>query len=215
MGQTASNPVANLENSAGCAKAGGQWDGSVCEFWASAAPAGQPYQSGSASCQYKLPGLTPIPGIPICGPGGYQAGQEACGGLPPSDPNYAACIQAQINLAQINNEATPAYIASLQQMIPVVAPTAAAPSPTLAPSSPVGQSNAPASTIVGSQGSPAQSNGPGTTTAIPLNSLAPTSGGCFALFGSSEPCLGPVGLYTLLAGAAAAALAFTMFGGHR
>jgi hypothetical protein len=77
------------------------------------------------------------------------------------------------------------------------------------------QSNAPNTAVVGSPGSPAQSNGANTSYATPAASTAAsTAAGCFSLFGG-EPCMGPVGLYTLLAGAAAAIAAMSLFGGHR
>lgn len=74
------------------------------------------------------------------------------------------------------------------------------------------QSNATNSTPVGPSG-PAQSNAvpSGSTTITPSTT---GSSSCFALFGS-EPCLGPIGMYTLLAGAAALFGGMALFGRHR
>lgn len=214
MGQAAAQQAWNksVQTAAGCAANGGTWEGNMCEFWPSSSPTG--FQSNSASCQYQLQGVPLLPGIPVCPPSGPTVTGVACGGMPPGAPGYAACVQAQ---GQTESE-----IADFNSPGGGV-PTTVAPAPTLTapgainfatttpPSAPA-QSNAPNSTYIGTPGVPAQSNAPATSYAVPAS--APAAAGCFALFGS-EPCVGPIGLYTLLAGAAAAIAAMALFGGHR
>ena len=178
-------------------------------------------QANPCACQYPLPGVTPIPGIPNCDPNsglapGCSAAQQAvpfCSGIPYGQPGYTQCLSAT---QQTYKSSNPVAGAALATFIPTVAPTPAAPSNTAVipgPSAPA-QSNAPNPTPVGSSSpsqTTAQSNAPNTTYATPV---AATSAGCFTLFGN-EPCLGPVGLYTLLAGAGGLFLAFSFFGKHR
>lgn len=174
-------------------------------------------QANPCACQYPLPGVTPIPGIPNCDPNsglapGCSAAQQAtpfCSGIPFGQPGYSECLSSTQQAYQTSN---PVAAASLATFLPTVKPTPVAASNT-APSTPA-QSNAPNPTPVGSSSpsqTTAQSNAPNTTYATPV---AATSAGCFTLFGN-EPCLGPVGLYTLLAGAGGLFLAFSFFGGHR
>lgn len=146
-----------------------------------------PYTSGP--CQYQVPGITPDPGIPFCGPGGYQM-----------TPAEIASVLASQKAGGYTDVSTGAF-SSAPQLIAPSQPASQTPA----------QSNAPGSNVVGSPGIPAQSNAPNTSYATPA---AAVPGGCFALFGS-EPCAGPVGLYTLLAGGAALFAALSLFGGHR
>lgn len=141
-------------------------------------------QYTSGACQYQVPGIAPDPGIPFCGPGGYQM-----------TPAQIASVLASQKAGGYSDVSSGAFSSSApQQLLPAS----------------VAQSNAPNTAVVGSSGTPAQSNAANTSYAIPATGAAAK---CFALF-SGEPCAGPVGLYTLLAGAAAAFAALKLLGGR-
>lgn len=150
-----------------------------------APPVGKAAPSGTPPC---VPGLVTSTGGPCANPdGSLNAYYTGCGPYGIS------------NCAQVKQTPGPPMPFNPAGGASFVAATAA-------------QSNAPSSTVVGSQGFPAQSNAPGTTTAIPL--AATVANGCFALFGP-EPCLGPIGLYTLLAGAGGIFALMSLLGRHR
>ena len=152
----------------------------------------------SGPCQYQVAGITPDPGIPFCGPGGYQM-----------TPAQIASVQASQKAGGYTDVSTGAFSPGGNPNCPMAGGGGVA----LQPVSQfvAVQSNAPATSVVGSPGTPAQSNAANTSYATPVTS---TPVGCFSLF-AGEPCAGPVGLYTLLAGAAAAIAAMSLFGGHR
>ena len=144
-------------------------------------------QYTSGACQYQVPGITPDPGIPFCGPGGYQM-----------TPAQIASVLASQKAGGYSDVSTGAFAPGSGPAIGGGVALQAV------------QSNAPNSSVVGSSGAPAQSNAANTSYATPATS---TAAGCFALF-SGEPCAGPVGVYTLLAAAAAAFAAIKLFGGR-
>ena len=169
------------------------------------------------ACQDQVAGVPLIAGLPVCvngvAPGCSQQQQDVpfCSGIPYGQPGYSQCLSQSEQTYETSN---PVAAAALRTLIPTVAPTPAAPSntappPVATPSAPA-QSNAPNSTTVGPS-APAQSNAPNVSYATPV---AASASGCFALFGE-EPCIGPIGLYTLLAGAAAGLGLMFAFGGHR
>jgi hypothetical protein len=218
IGQAAAEQAynASVESAAGCAAQGGSWDGQMCEFWPSASAPGTPFKSNTASCQYQLPNVALLPGIPVCGPSGYTVGQVACGGMTPNAPGYAACLAAQEqDVADTEPGESTGYDASIQQMIAQIpAPTTpAAPSKPLTSSLPIAPSPGGGSGITTSDISnpptvvPTTNAGPVPpgfgTTGTAVSSSTTTSTSCFQLFGVSEPCWGPVGQYTALVGIAA------------
>jgi hypothetical protein len=175
------------------------------------------------ACQDQVPGIPLIPNLAICdpatgnAPGCSTAEQNTpyCAGIPYGQPGYAQCIAAASQTTTVGaiGPQVPVNPAPYQAIIASLpAPPPAAPAPP-APSAPA-QSNAPNPAPVGNSNPtqvPVQSNAPAPTYAAPTYS---TPAGCFTLFGN-EPCLGPVGLYTLLAGAGVLFGAMALFGGHR
>jgi hypothetical protein len=172
-------------------------------------PPGTPSVS-SGACQDYVAGLTPDPGIPFCAANwaptpvsptapGYEANSPGAFG-----PNYAAEQAAAIVASNAVSQAA----------TPLPAPKATA----ATTSNPPAQSNAPNSSKApppasGSSSSTTQSNAPNSTAVVPVTST-PAAASCFALFGN-EPCIGPIGLYTLLAGGGAVLLVMMLMGGHR
>ena len=132
---------------------------------------------GQTDCQYQVPGITPDPGIPICSASQLSA--------------------AQAQLAQQESEEPPSYVSTPQSLAvlfgggtPLQAAQAAiAAGATVTP----GGSNyvppATPPTTSSSSSIPAS-----TTSVVPVSRLP-----CFQLFGSAEPCWGPIGEYTALA----------------
>jgi hypothetical protein len=210
IGQAAAQQTYNaqVETAAGCAAQGGTWEGGMCEFWPSASAPGTAYKSNSASCQYQLPGVPLQPGIPVCPPAGYTVGQEACGGMPPGAPGYAACLAAQEqDVADTEPSESASYDASIQQMMAQIPQAPAAPTN----SSSSGSSGSgvttsdisnPPTVVPTTNAGPVPAGFPGTTSTA-VSSSTTTSTPCFQLFGASEPCWGPVGQYTALLGIAA------------
>lgn len=170
------------------------------------------------ACQWPLPGVPAIPNTPMCDPAtggapGCSAAQVAapfCSGIPYGQPGYADCISRAAGTTTVGpfTTQTPVNQAPYQAILASLPPPPPPPAPVAAPSPPV-QSNAPNQTPVGIS-APVQSNAPTPTYATPVSSVAQA---CFGFF-SGEPCLGPIGMYTLLAGAAVAFGAMTLFGGH-
>jgi hypothetical protein len=119
---------------------------------------GQAYTSGA--CQYSVPGITPDPGIPFCGPGGYQmtpaqiasvlASQKSGGYGPvstgafsskacPTDPNVVpppGCFPGST---------TNVALASPAQLAAAAAPASSSSSPSAPATVAPGQTSAPAS----------------------------------------------------------------------
>lgn len=164
-----------------------------------------PAYSGSGPCQFPLAGIAPQPGIPICPSTGFvpNASQTATSG----SPGYEANSPGAFGPTYAANQAAALVASALAQTSPAT-PSPATPS----------QSNAPAASVVtpaatNSTGTiPVQSNAPSSTTVTPV--VATPASSCFALFGN-EPCIGPIGLYTLLAAGGGAVLLMMMLGGHR
>lgn len=173
-------------------------------------------QTDPCACQYKLPGVTLIAGLPLCDPTtGTAPGCSAaegnapfCGGIPYGQPGYADCISAAEATTTVG-AIGPSQIVSPASYNAILA---SLPPPPAAPSAPA-QSNAPSPAPVSSSSSaPAQSNAPAPSYAsTPVLAMAP---GCFGFF-SGEPCLGPVGLYSLLAAGGVVFGAMALMGGHR
>lgn len=162
-----------------------------------------PAYSGSGPCQFPLAGIAPQPGIPIC-PASTGFVPNASQIAKPGSPGYEANSPGAFGVNTVTPVSGPT-IASLVSSASVGSP--AAPS----------QSNAPAASVVtpaatNSTGTtPVQSNAPASTTVTPV--VATPASSCFALFGN-EPCIGPIGLYTLLAAGGGALLLMMMLGGH-
>jgi hypothetical protein len=175
-------------------------------------------QANPCACQYLLPGVPPIPGLPTCDPttgtapscSAAQGNAPFCAGIPYGQPGYAQCIQEAQASTTVGALGTPtpvnpaSYQAILASLPPPKTPSAATSTPSSSQN--VGQSNAPNAATAG--GGTAQSNAPNAVAATPVTVVP----GCFSLFGASDPCLGPVGMWTLAAAAGAALLAFMMFG---
>lgn len=172
-------------------------------------------QADPCACQYQLPGVTLIPNLPLCNPAtgtapsctAAEGNAPFCAGIPYGQPGYAQCIANAAATTTVGAIGTPTPVSqsSYQAILSSLTPAQKAPAPSntvSTPATPVStpvQSNAPNQTTLGSS-TPVQSNAPSTSYVTPVTAASMT--GCFALFGS-EPCIGPVGLYTLLAGLAA------------
>lgn len=177
------------------------------------------------SCQYAVAGITPDPGIPICGPGGYTmtAAQIAAVQLAQAQGGYSDTSEAGGNFAGAFSSPAAAAASGATYGGPSQAVVLPAPTPSAAPA----QSNAPTPAKVAPTPAPAQSNAPSSVAVSPTPSGYPvlTPGGqmvpasavlgnaCFSLF-AGESCIGPIGSTTLLVGAAALGILF-LLGGHK
>jgi hypothetical protein len=181
-------------------------------------------QTDPCACQYQLPGVTPIAGLPTCDPTtgtapsctAAEGNMPFCAGIPYGQPGYSQCVAADAASTTVGGIGTPAIVnpASYNAILASIPTTPPAKSNQAAAATPA-QSNAPASTSVGSSNpsqTVVQSNAPAPSTVTPTPALA-SSAGCFGFF-AGEPCLGPIGLYTLLTGGAAVVVLMLMFGGH-
>ena len=178
---------------------------------------GQSYTCGP--CQFALPGVAPstIGGvaIPYCPVSGYVPCADEIAG--PSTPGYEASspgafyaspppapaltpLQAQ-TLAITGGylaPQTPAQAAAIQ--VASTSPTPANPAAsTVTPSA----SGTPGSGVTTVTPSASGTPGSGVTQQPTASTSGSTSTACFQLFGSTEPCWGPVGQYTALLGIAA------------
>ena len=147
-------------------------------------------------CQYQLPGATPNPGIPFCSPSYIQQQEEELAisettpyGGSAFGPGYSFAQNAAANDA-MNAAVNPGMqLTETGNLVPVTPSTSSAPTTTTVPASAV---TPPA------VASPSSSS----SSSAPPSSGAAAPQGCFQLFGATEPCWGPIGQYTALAGIA-------------
>lgn len=196
----------------------------------SARSLGQTVAPNPNACQYSLPGVTPIPGLAICDPttglpqGATSVQPMACSGIEPGAPGYEECManaEASQESSGYNpfvegqNLLTVAPLTSSQVALqaaqkagtPLTAGQVSVLQPSTMSLAPTGGASG------GTTGGTAAggTTGGGTTTAAATTSVtAATTTGCFQLFGSSEPCCGPIGQYTALVGIAAIVAVFFM-----
>ena len=172
-----------------------------------------------AACENYLPGM-PTGTLPQCdlatggAPGVSQAEIDTpfCGGFLYGTAGYATCMESSAPEAGITDtdDLNPAQggtptdaqlqesaVSSILASLPVV--TTSTPSTTAASTT---STSAPSSGSAATSGSSSGSS----------STLLSSSTGCFQLFGSTEPCWGPIGEYTLLLGIAAAIGLFLMMG---
>jgi hypothetical protein len=130
---------------------------------------------------------------------GYMASSSGAYGQPGTGDAAAPVL----TLAQANAMTTPAQAPGLTAQ----AKQASTPATV--------QSNAPNSSIAPApvSSTPAQSNAPASVAVTPAASTT-AAASCFALFGT-EPCIGPIGLYTLLAAGGGALVLMMLLGGHK
>jgi len=149
-------------------------------------------------CQYQLPGVTPQPGIPICS-ASYEASQEA-----ELAAQEAAEVPGEVAPANKIAQYNANYATTVGQGIPIVAtPASSAPASAVTPpASGSSSTNPPASSVT-----------PAASASLPpiVAPAATAASGCLQLFGASEPCWGPIGEYTVLAGLAALVGLWLMF----
>jgi hypothetical protein len=178
------------------------------------------------ACQYQVAGITPDPGIPFCGPGGYTMtpAQIAAVQLAQEQGGYSDTSEAGGNFAGAFSSPAAAAASGATYGGSSKAVVLPAPKPSAAPA----QSNAPtAKPVVTPVTSTAvQSNAPAPTTVTPTPSgpvlssggqfISPAvalGSGCFSLF-PGESCIGPIGSTTLLVGAGLLGVLF-LLGGHK
>lgn len=142
---------------------------------------------GQTDCQYQVPGITPDPGIPICSASQLSA--------------------AQAQLAQQESEEPPSYVSTPQSLAvlfgggtPLQAAQAAIAAG--APVTPGGPGYVPPTASASSGPSTSSSSAPVSTPSSLSSPSVALASSCFQLFGSTEPCWGPIGEYTVLAGIA-------------
>ena len=163
-------------------------------------------------------------GIPGQGTPATIAAEPICNGLTINDVGYGACIQTcQYDGSLVGCPPVAGVVQSGESVGTMLAQEAAyAPNPLTGPGGATGQSTAPPPAAT-SASSPAvvQSNAPNSTSVIPaslaslFSSASSSPGGCFALFGDQNSCIGPIGSTTLMVLGGGLLAWFLLFGGKR